>query len=62
MHASGGRSRQISEFEVSLVYRVSCRIGQPGIHRETLPGKTNKQVEKERKKEKRRKKIHLRSA
>jgi hypothetical protein len=33
----GGRGRQISEFEASLVYRVP---GQPGLHRETMSRKT----------------------
>jgi hypothetical protein len=42
----GGRGRQISEFEASLVY------GQPGLHRKTLSQKdkkkrkTNKQTKK----------------
>jgi hypothetical protein len=35
-----GRGRQISDFEASLVYRVSS--GQPGIHREMLSQKPNK--------------------
>jgi hypothetical protein len=34
-----GKQRQISEFEASLVYRVSFP-GQPGLHRETLSRKT----------------------
>ena len=39
----GGRDRQISEFEASLVYRVSSRTA--GLHRETLSQKqTNKQT------------------
>jgi hypothetical protein len=42
----GGRSRQISEFEASLVYRVP---GQPGIHRETLSGKTKQNKTKQNK-------------
>jgi hypothetical protein len=38
----GGRGRQISDFEASLVYRVP---GQPGLHRETLSWKqTNKKT------------------
>jgi hypothetical protein len=37
----GGRGRRISEFEVSLVYKVP---GQPGLHRETLS--SNKQTNK----------------
>jgi septum formation inhibitor MinC len=35
----GGRGRWISEFEVSLVYRVP---GQPGLYRETLSRKNKK--------------------
>jgi hypothetical protein len=35
----GGRGRQISEFEASLVYKVSSRTG---LHRETLSQKTKK--------------------
>jgi hypothetical protein len=37
----------ISEFEGSLVYRVSSRTGPPGLYRETLSGKTktNKQTQ-----------------
>jgi hypothetical protein len=42
----GGRGRQISEFEASLVYKVSSRTA--GLHRETLSQKTKK---KKRKKE-----------
>jgi hypothetical protein len=38
----GGRGRRISEFETSLVYKVSSR---PGLYRETLSGK-NKQKKK----------------
>jgi hypothetical protein len=40
----GGRSRWISEFEASLVYRVSS--GQPGLHRETLSQKNRKKEKK----------------
>ena len=36
----GGRGRRISEFEASLVYRVSSRTAK--IHRETLSRKTKK--------------------
>jgi hypothetical protein len=39
----GGRGRWISEFEASLVYRVSSR---PGEHRETLPRKIKKKKKK----------------
>jgi hypothetical protein len=35
-----GRGRRVSEFEASLVYRVSP--GQPGLHRENLSRKTKK--------------------
>jgi hypothetical protein len=38
----GGRGRQISEFEASLVYRVSSRTA-----RATLSQKTNKQTNKQ---------------
>jgi hypothetical protein len=41
----GGRGRQISEFEASLVYRVSSRTAR--LYRSTLSRKTKK---KERKK------------
>jgi hypothetical protein len=37
-----GRQRRISELEASLVYKVRVP-GQPGLHRETLSQKTNKQ-------------------
>jgi hypothetical protein len=47
----GGRSRQISEFEASLVYRVSSRTARAAQHREILSQKT-----KQNKKEKRKKK------
>jgi hypothetical protein len=47
----GGRVRWISEFKVSLVYRVSSR--KPGLYRETLSGKTTKKEKKERKEKKR---------
>jgi hypothetical protein len=45
-----GRGRRISEFEASLVYRVSS--GQPGLQRETLPQKqkqTNKKANSNKK-------------
>jgi hypothetical protein len=41
----GGRGRLISEFEASLVYRVSSRIAR-GLHRETLSRKTKKKKKK----------------
>jgi hypothetical protein len=45
----GGRGRRISEFEASLVYRVSSRTAG-GLHRETLSPKTKptKQTNKKR--------------
>jgi hypothetical protein len=42
----GGKGRGISEFEASLVYRVP---GQPGLYRETLSQKTNKQKQTNKK-------------
>jgi hypothetical protein len=36
----GGRGRWISEFQASLVYKVSSRT--PGLHAETLSSKTRK--------------------
>jgi hypothetical protein len=48
----GGRDRRISEFEASLVYRVSSRTARE--HRETLSQKIKKK--KKRKKEKEKKK------
>jgi hypothetical protein len=39
----GGRGRQISEFEASLVYRVSSRTAK-GYIEETLSQKTNKKI------------------
>jgi hypothetical protein len=44
----GGRSRWISKFEVSMVYRVP---GQPGLHKEKPRlKKTNKQTNKQKNK------------
>jgi hypothetical protein len=43
----GGKGRQISEFEASLVYRVS---GKPGLHRETVSKNKNKNKNKQTKK------------
>jgi hypothetical protein len=45
----GGRGRQISEFEASLVYRVP---GQPGLYREILSRKTKKQQQQQQNKTK----------
>jgi hypothetical protein len=39
----GGRGRQISEFDASLVYRVP---GQPGLYRATLSQNKNKNKNK----------------
>jgi hypothetical protein len=50
----GGRGRRISEFEASLVYRVSSRTARAtGLHRETM---YLKKIKKKKKKEKKRKK------
>jgi hypothetical protein len=48
----GGRGRQISEFEASLVYKVSSRTARD-IQRNPVSKKTNKQ-NKKRKKERER--------
>jgi hypothetical protein len=45
----GGRSRRISEFKASLVYRVT---GQPGLHRETLSRKKKNQTKTKKPKQK----------
>jgi hypothetical protein len=45
----GGRGRGISEFEDSLVYRVSSR--RPGLYRETLSRKRTKEKKKKNNKE-----------
>jgi hypothetical protein len=53
----GGRGRRISDFEASLVYRVSSRTaGQPGLHRETLAQKTKKKKKKKKKRKEKKKK------
>jgi hypothetical protein len=39
----GGRGKRISEFETSLVYRVSSRTAR--LHRETLSKKKKKELE-----------------
>jgi hypothetical protein len=52
----GGRGRQISEFEASLVYKVSSRTAR-AIQRnhvsknQTKPNQTNKQTNKNKEKE-----------
>jgi hypothetical protein len=56
----GGRGRWISEFEASLVYKVSSRTAR--LHRETLSRtktktKTKKKKKKEKKKKKKEKKV-----
>jgi hypothetical protein len=43
----GGRGRQISEFEGSMVYKVSFRTG--GLQRETLSQKTKQNKTKQNK-------------
>jgi hypothetical protein len=49
----GGRDRQISEFEASLVYRVSSRTAKE-LYRETLSRKTKKEKRKEKRREEKR--------
>jgi hypothetical protein len=51
----GGRGRQISEFEASLVYRVSCRTARaiqrnPVLKNKNKNTQTNKQTNKQTKK------------
>jgi hypothetical protein len=50
----GGRGRRISEFEASLVYKVSSRTAR--LHRETLSQKNKKQTNKKKTKTKQKKK------
>jgi hypothetical protein len=50
----GGRGRQISEFEASLVYRVSSRTA--GAIQRNLVSKNQKKKKKKEKKKKERKK------
>jgi hypothetical protein len=45
----GGRGRQTSEFEASLVYRVSSRTARATQRNPASKNKTNKQKQKERK-------------
>jgi hypothetical protein len=56
----GGRGRQISEFEASLVYKVSSRTARDTQRNPvSKKQKTNKQKRKEKKrKEKRKEKTH----
>jgi hypothetical protein len=46
----GGRGRQISEFEASMVYRVSPRIARATQRNPVSKDKTNKQPNKQTKK------------
>ena len=51
---SGGRGRRISEFEVSLVYRVSSRTAR-AIQRNPVSEKKKKKKKKKKRKEKKKK-------
>jgi hypothetical protein len=54
----GGKSRQISEFEASLVYKASASPGYPGLlHRETLSQKSTNQTKPTKEKKKRKMEI-----
>jgi hypothetical protein len=46
----GGRGRQISEFEVSLVYRVSSRTDMATQRNPVLKNNNNKRKKKKKKK------------
>jgi hypothetical protein len=48
----GGRGRRISEFETSLVYKVSSRTAR-AIQKNPVSKKTKKKKKKEKKKKKR---------
>jgi hypothetical protein len=52
----GGRGRRISEFEASLVYRVSSRAAKAT---QRNPVSKNPKKKKKKKKKKKRKKFHL---
>jgi hypothetical protein len=52
----GDRGRRISEFEASLIYRVSSRTARATQRNPVLKKQTNKQKRKERKKKKKKKK------
>jgi hypothetical protein len=52
----GGRGRQISEFEASLVYRVSSRTAKATQRNPVLIKQTNKQKTKQTNKQKKEKK------
>jgi hypothetical protein len=51
----GGRGRWISEFEASLVYRVSFRTARATQRNPVLKNKQNKQKKKKRKRKEQRK-------
>ena len=51
---SGGRGRRISEFEVSLVYRVSSRTAR-ATQRNPVSKQTNKQTNKKKQKQRQKK-------
>jgi hypothetical protein len=48
----GGRDRRISEFEASLVYRVSSRIARAIQRNPVSKNKKNKKTKKQKKKPK----------
>jgi hypothetical protein len=52
----GGRGRRISEFEASLVYKVSSRIARATQRIPVLKKQTNKKTNQKKKKKKERKK------
>jgi hypothetical protein len=52
----GGKGRQISEFEASLVYRVSSRTARATQRNPVSKNKTNKQTKKNKKKKEKEKK------
>jgi hypothetical protein len=53
----GGRGRPISEFEASLVYRVSSRTARATQRNPVSKNQKNKQNQKKKKKERKRKKM-----
>jgi hypothetical protein len=58
----GGRDRPISEFEASLVYRVSSRIARATQKNNTVSKKKKKKKRKKRKKERKKKKKSINMA
>jgi hypothetical protein len=52
----GGRGRRISEFEASLVYRVSSRTSRTAQRNPVLKNQKGKKKEKKRKEKKRKEK------